>query len=187
MFCRCLDRCLLRGHERPITRCRGCAPDSLYVAGVRLNRIGTVYSIARLRRRFDRDSDSWRSASYRRNQHCDLVRDKIVRDQGSKTSSAFRLDRFGRACVVDVGEISSAPHRVIYSWIKREHRRAREGYGFLAPFLSISWSLKSSNFGDRLRRSSCGLSKASPLGGDARPNVCVSRTSEPRSRQPSDR
>jgi hypothetical protein len=41
MFCRCLDRCLLRGHERPIRRCRRCAPVSLYVAGVCLNRIGT--------------------------------------------------------------------------------------------------------------------------------------------------
>jgi len=29
MFCRCLDRCLLRGHERPIRRCRRCAPVSL--------------------------------------------------------------------------------------------------------------------------------------------------------------
>src|SRR5208337_3916985 len=37
MFCRCLDRCLLRGRERPIRRCRRCAPVSLYVAGVCLN------------------------------------------------------------------------------------------------------------------------------------------------------
>ena len=48
MFCRCLERCLLRGHERPTRRCRRCAPVSLYVAGVCLNRIGNELRFRRL-------------------------------------------------------------------------------------------------------------------------------------------
>ena len=43
VFCRCLGRCLLPGHERPVRQCRA-APDSLYVAGVCLNRIGTAFA-----------------------------------------------------------------------------------------------------------------------------------------------